>query len=650
MFLINPYRFNSNAYTVSRLSVKYSNTNYSYLTSGPLTDEATFNTGSNTITSTTISPNLASGGGSNANTGLCYDILHDWLWVRDFDGIKAYDKSLSVQRNFSLPGSAQGLAFDPIENKLYEWESGSTVKVYNTDTGALITTITINQGGQSSGSITFDIFNNKFYLNGEHITSQNPVRRYSKDGSTLTFDEETWWGSSEGLSFDYLRNKFLNQQSSFVSLRRYDGLDQKLYPRPVNSASVINFEQTAVDGRDGTFWMCFPGYFHGGINNGNRLFHFDPIGVYQKYLFFPDMIRYDKFKVTGSIQGELVNQSIQSSDWSLSPVIDFQSFTEQQTLSNWTSDDDFEIEFRGSASAPSTASEPSGHLNIYDANGTSDGWGSTTPGAWQSTPVTNRYLQFRIKPVAPDEEEDEWTPADLGSKLKRWYEFNEETGLVVEKPTNLVQLAFNLVNPGTGDLVQSGAASLKPTYNTAGLYTADDSGDAMAMNNTSEILSDTQGELTIVGRREATTSIALYLAAAHTTSNVNQLGFYHYNTAGLVPSGISIRQIEPGGTVNQVSVVNTSLTFKMISYQSNGSAYKIYLDKVDQALTVNFGSNNGNWFADISPNNVNFGFLGSLSSFNGVSRIRLIVYTNAPLTDQERSDLFDYATRHGMLL
>jgi len=42
-------------------------------------------------------------------------------------------------------------------------------------------------------------------------------------------------------------------------------------------------------------------------------------------------------------------------------------------------------------------------------------------------------------------------------------------------------------------------------------------------------------------------------------------------------------------------------TWKLIWVESTGTAYKIYVDIVEESFSVGAGSNNGNWFGDITP-------------------------------------------------
>ncbi|AYB32946.1 hypothetical protein D4L85_21235 [Chryseolinea soli] len=45
---------------------------------------------------------------------------------------------------------------------------------------------------------------------------------------------------------------------------------------------------------------------------------------------------------------------------------------------------------------------------------------------------------------------------------------------------------------------------------------------------------------------------------------------------------------------------DNNTTFKLISYSSNGSTLKIYVNKTIQTITTNPGNNDGRWFADFA--------------------------------------------------
>lgn len=119
---------------------------------------------------------------------------------------------------------------------------------------------------------------------------------------------------------------------------------------------------------------------HGGLTGGNRIWHVDYLDTYNKRLYFPSQVAWD------------IGTWIKATQWQ-SPVINFDTYTNQQSGASFTvvtSNSGYTIEYRGSGSAPSTTEIRQYPLVIYDS------WGTTTPGSWQSTPTSDKYMQIRI--------------------------------------------------------------------------------------------------------------------------------------------------------------------------------------------------------------------------------------------------------------
>jgi hypothetical protein len=165
-------------------------------------------------------------------------------------------------------------------------------------------------------------------------------------------------------------------------------------------------EGTIVDPTDQTIWFNADNGVHDGgtpIPEGNAIWHIDPLHTYNKNLFFPRMIGWDKGKLDTNVAIRdsilyLINNAL-TGVW-ISPVIDFIAYTMQQTLTNYTYTNDdgktVTMTFRGSDVAPDTTEDKSFALSFWDANNAGTGWGTTVPGAYQGTVPNNRYVQIKI--------------------------------------------------------------------------------------------------------------------------------------------------------------------------------------------------------------------------------------------------------------
>jgi len=165
-------------------------------------------------------------------------------------------------------------------------------------------------------------------------------------------------------------------------------------------------EGIIVDPTDQTIWYNADNSIHNGgtpIADGNAIWHIDPLHTYNKNLFFPRMIGWDKGKLDTNvaIRDEflyLINSGL-TGIW-LSPVIDFSTYTMQRTLTNYSyvnnDSKTITMTFRGSNTTPDTTEDKSFALSFWDANGAGDGWGTTVPGAYQSTVPALRYIQMKI--------------------------------------------------------------------------------------------------------------------------------------------------------------------------------------------------------------------------------------------------------------
>jgi len=75
---------------------------------------------------------------------------------------------------------------------------------------------------------------------------------------------------------------------------------------------------------------------------------------------------------------------------------------------------------------------------------------------------------------------------------------------------------------------------------------------------------------------------------------------------------------------------------------STGSVYKIYINNVDQSLTVDIGSNDGRWFGDFTGEAFNFGVLDRSSpNLWGNGKIDEVAIFDANLSTQSVDDLYN---------
>ncbi len=649
-------------YDFSRLAVKYNNVDFAYTTSSAdFSDTGTIVSGSNLISMTTVVPDLTSGQ-TEACTGIGIDqsdpngnndcviikrLLNSTSYFFKRNDVPLGTSPVIPTINRSIAGGGgQGMSFDSNTQYEYDRVSGGRIRAIDLS-GNLIEELNL---GEQQGMLCYAEYGP---LAGSIFITKDGgelVNRYIKSGGQWNLAETYWFSSNEGGAVDYVNNKFVNNASGEMREQTFDGFNVRIWPKPLASLEDEGF---AVDPRDGTFWFCSDDKYHGNITNGNRLVHCDPRGLYRKFLRFPDMIRYNKFKIADTIVGALGGQKINGNKFNISPVIDFQSFTGQQTLANWTSAEVCDLEFRGSASAPTTTSENSMHLDIYDANQSNDGWGATVPGSWQSTPTTGRYLQFRIKPKVQPVVPPSFLPSDLGTSLFLWSESKTTDALYYRSfESNQVAAMLNRKNP-----------SIRWNQSTTGQRPLWDSTNNFIVNNGSnrhfiltsiaEIMAMSECEVHCIMSKVAATSTCYYLTASNSATAVGQIRLQHLGSGSTYVNAISMQYIDAAGNNNVIGIADTSFgnTFKFVTYQLGlAGGNKIRINTVDQPLTVFVGANSGFCFDDIAAtvNTVRAARIQGSTGASGAQNIRGMFITG-PLTDQQRTDLYNYAVSKGLL-
>jgi hypothetical protein len=656
-------------FDLSKIVIQYNNTDYSYMTNGGALrpDITSIRTNSNLIEVYKVSAN------ADANTGLTHDPATDKIVVMEYQGAaptngkaKFFNRDGTLDHEVSLIGSSQGIGIDPIGGRLFGYfgNSASRITVYDLS-GNYIEEFSPT-AGYTGGACQYDYRTGKLYVTDTGSSSGDTQRVlvYERLAGTWTLTDTLWFACGEGLHIDFIRDKFCSWSLSptggidnIFSVPMEGELIYEQYNVPINSGFK---EGLICDPKDGTYWINIDDGFHAAVTDGNDVWHFDPRKVYQKYLRFPDMISYDYFKLgTAEISGNYNAQTVTASDWITSPVIDFAAHTLQQNGANWSIDEDHEIEYRSSTSAPSTTRITAPYLGTtgyYDANGSNDGWGSTTPSAWGASIPTDRYVQFRIKPLETAPVTPDWTPADLGEDLVLWYEFDSDYSAVAkvfnasDNSLNFYQ-AFNKANPGTNDTTVVTVSTNQPQWNAA--TTAMRMGSrTFNINSPSSFLAQQQGEINAVGAKLAAGTQGV-IVIGYDTANAgdNQFCFEHYASTDAAANAVGARVTDGVEAVifKSASPADANLSFKLRTLSSDGSTQKAFINKVEQTLTISAGSNTGQWFGDTSANDIRLARRSATSGNVGGYDYRMIVWTNRVLTTQERSDLYDYAVRKGFI-
>lgn len=331
-----------------------------------------------------------------ANTGLAYlQNTNELLIVAGKGNEKKLDRKFNEQM-LAYNFTNQGIGYDPNNNLLLVLGTGSIS--FKTFGNSVVKTLNFPSPQPSPGMIFYDWVNERACVSYDNISK---VYIWDVSGSAaVLYREINISGAQEGAAIDYLTETIWINRNGNKAEIDYDGNVLFSIAVPGNTGSVN--EGLAVDPTDGTLWFNSDEYYHGGIIDGNRLWHIDPKKRYNKYLRVPHQIKWQWGKKTNlDIVGTLHKSTIQVSqgqsqgEW-ISPVIDFEDYTMQRDLENYAILSGATIQFRGASIEPTTLKTDIFPIHFFDANQSNEGWGTTVPGAWQSTPVTNQYMQIRI--------------------------------------------------------------------------------------------------------------------------------------------------------------------------------------------------------------------------------------------------------------
>jgi hypothetical protein len=251
-----------------------------------------------------------------------------------------------------------------------------------------------------------------------------------------------------------------------------------------------------------------------------------------------------------------------------------------------------------------------------------------------------------------------WTPANLGAKLKLLFVLNSQDGIWYDPlNSNKVEKAVNKYNPNNSFVynISAGTSSI-PTFVSASSYVTGTGAQYWTLQNPAAILGDTQGEICWVMRSASgtTTNQVISLAGTNPSSNNGLIRFGHYrsNEANFA-NAFHLTVIDAGGTTSRIGFTDTDhATFKMVNFASDGATNTAFLNKVSQTLTSNAGSNTGKWMASATGATVVDWKVWRTQSGGtnaGLADAKFLMYCNAPLTTQERSDLYDWLVSQGIL-
>src|SRR5690349_9162023 len=155
------------SFSLSKLSVKYTDTDYPYITTKlGFDNDSVFNSGTNVIGVCTIVAD------NSANASLCYDQETDRLVILHLNlaghiGCKFFEKdAIHIAMAAALgtiPATAQsvvaagthGMTIDPINQILHVW-IGATMREYDIATGTLLATRNQDTGFSTPGTISYN--------------------------------------------------------------------------------------------------------------------------------------------------------------------------------------------------------------------------------------------------------------------------------------------------------------------------------------------------------------------------------------------------------------------------------------------------------------------------------------------------------------
>lgn len=662
----------ANSITGSRgFKLQYNTTDFSYLSSAPYSDTGSF---LSAVPSNVIGVNTFFGGGGGSNFA-CAGVGY----YMDFsDPTGAGDKVVfcesgasgdnnahfyarlavdggTISQLFEVSNAQQSFAIDPINSYVIAW-IGSPNRIQVRDfNDNIIETLSITTS-LLQGMIAYNYFTGDLYLASE--TSAARIERFRKVAGAWVLQETMWFSSVDGVAVDFLNNRIINYPGSGSSaLFRYQSMDGKSRVQQFNlPIATITTEGIVVDPRDGTLWFADPsGYnIHGNITNGNRGWHVDPEKKYLKFANSPHMIPWTKWKHNGTITGQQSQSYISGASSVISPIYNVTGFTNHHNLSAFQDMDGTQLtslEFRGSDTPPTTTEldAVACSVNYFDANGTNDGWGATTPSAWSSSPpVGFDYIQ--VRQITPSS-----TPADsltvddlvngLGSTLVDLLLPYDSTlnhvNFASAGPVNQMSVLINQKDPLNN--WQNATDSQRFSYNVAGRYADDQNANqAEARQTVTALNALSQGQVTVIVDRVASTTTAVITELGTLGSNNSRILLKWHSNGFTVAHEVCFEIWNAAGSVIQrIGVAKNETGKKQIDFRCGASSKSILYSRVNQTLNVSVGSNDGTWFDDLAgpPNSARIG-LGNGGQNNAASvTFRFKCILSAPATDDVEGNI-----------
>ena len=637
-------------YELQAFDVNYRTTDYpSYLaTASPWGALAA---GSRVIEFNTIAPDGAAN--ANAVAGCAYipdPIGGDKIVVNEIDGtIASFFPANDMQtasRLFTVSGSRQGIAIDPINQHLHIYNNAGSMVVKNF---AGTTQATYTAPPHSTDVLLYYDYNNPgtWYVSRENAAN-SPVEIWKLNGSTISITEVKWYDGQDGICLSQTGDLINFDASSSNARARWQSLNGKsnifLADAPLSFVT-----EGILEYPDLTVGACDPaGYFlHGSLANGNGWIHYDPKNVYLKHNRSPQMTSFSTNFSGGVVSGYFYGQKITAGvgEKIYSPVYDTDTFTNTENASAWTSTfsqgGDADITWVTSNSAPTGSPTTATWSNLP----TYAGWGSTIPSTEAAIPGTDRYKQavLKVKDKADDGLISVQELIDgLAPNLKILVlEYDDGSNYVYNDsntPTFQVPLAVNQVEPSNSFI--NATSSQRRSYDyandqTTGTTTASHG----LLKDRNRIINDQVGTLTIYGHRVIATTRAVYLSASIDNTATEKLWLGHAASSDSPASEIKIEYWDAtGAVVYRAGIANTSITDHRIDFRSSGSTNTIAIDMVDQTLNVSVGDNTGVWFGDLLRNTrVATGLVLGSSLISGRHESMIFIYGDAIWTSDQNT-------------
>jgi hypothetical protein len=662
--------------SLSMVGVRYSSTPYSYMTtSAAWSDTGTITAASKTIAIITILPDTVEAA-MNANLGIhitpkgaplsrkilvkeaaTFDVL-----VFDWDTIfkAAIDNGGSLNtpptpelRLSSVQG--QALTYDSVSGLIIEWTTANTIRMMNTS-GTVIENLPIANSGLVSGTCYYRYDTGDLFLADD--TNVSP-RRYRKVNGAWTLQEVPWFVTGEGITYDYPGSMIVVHGNQRIRSQDANGFNSTMMlPNPILGMNTVA-EGLAIDPKLRVSASCADMYWHGSIVGGNRITVQDIYDSFQQILYMPHDIRFSDMS-GGTVTGQYNTEVLSSADWVEMPVIDFGSDTGQQNLSNWFGTQYYDIEFRGSSTSPTTTVTD----NLYSKPFYKNGWGSTSPDSYSSSPSLFRYVQPRIKPKAYNPPST-WTPANLSPPAYIWsdmtrrvdafgqdrMDFYADGGDAPVANNFRIHVLANRATPSNKWTQSSG--TFRPLWDSVNKYVVgivSTSNRHFILDNYQLLTGLSSCDVHVIMRRVTNANNCIFLSVSDSASNNNKLILQWLASSGTIAHGISIDYIDGSGNRSLYGVADTSTTWKLITFRLGGSQNSILVNKVPMALTVNTGSNTGQCFDDIAAgaNGARMGRVQATTSVNGAQDFKFLLVT-PQLSDGDLDNLYNYVTNLGMI-